>query len=72
MSQKIIAVNLTHRAISRLAALCDARAHSLHKFIAENNGKPDEEDDVSEAEEDVTYLEGLAQMLRNSRDGKPI
>jgi hypothetical protein len=72
MTQKIIAVNLSHEAIFRLAGLCDARVHSLRKFIAEMNGKPEEEADVSEAEEDVTYLEGLAQMLRSARDGKPI
>lgn len=56
---------LSHRALSRLATLCDARAHNLRKMIADGL----DEDETSDAEMDITYLDGLATMLRGARDG---
>ena len=60
-------VMLAKPALSRLAWLCDARVHDLQKCIKEKEVGPDE---VSAAENDITYFKGLAAQLRSAaRDG---
>ncbi len=63
--RKETTITLSHKALSHLATLCDARAHNLRKMISDGI----EEDETADAEMDITYLDGLAEMLRGARDG---
>ncbi len=64
-----VTLRLSHKALSRLATLCDARAHNLRNMIAVGAGAELDEDEIADAEMDISYLNGLAGMLRNARDG---
>lgn len=61
-------VSLTRRSLTTLATLCDARAYNLRKMIEREELA--DGDEVSDAENDETYLIGLALMLREARDGR--
>jgi hypothetical protein len=66
-------VSLSHKALSRLATLCDARAHNLRQILSdnvENFGNDLDEDEISDAESEITYLDGMAAMLREARNGR--
>jgi hypothetical protein len=64
-------ITVSRGALSRLAWLCDARVHFLRKCLKENEenfGNDLGEDDISDAEMDIAYFEGLASQLRSWRD----
>ncbi len=56
-------------ALSRIVWLCDREVHRLQKFSDQHAGDPESENDVADADNDRTFWSGIAQMLRECRDG---
>ncbi len=60
----LILCPLSLRSLTMLATLCGARADDLREMIADGEMG---EDETAEAEMDITYLIGLADMFRRQR-----
>ncbi len=61
-------VKLELPVMSRLAWLCDREVHRLKKFSDEHAADIESEDDVAEADNDLTFWVGIAKILRECRD----